>query len=183
MYTCSWMTDSDERSWRNWMFFSVLVWGNRIFWFSQWQEDVWDYVYIYSLTPPQTQSPERSSADDFLDSLLGGSDSSRPASPLWSPCTTDSGINEDPLMDHTESPHQNFYATAIPQDPGHQLPAGEKTASIDQSKTGLTVTVIFWYFGPARNISEAYSHMKHYSVETHKPTGTMWSRALQHCQV
>ncbi|XP_047197805.1 cyclic AMP-responsive element-binding protein 3-like protein 3-A [Hippoglossus stenolepis] len=88
----------------------------------------------WTITFNDAQSPERSSADDFLDSLLGGSDSSTPASPLWSPCTTDSGINEDPLMDHTESPHPTFDAPAIPQAPGNQLPASEKTASIDQSR-------------------------------------------------
>lgn len=49
-------------------------------------------------------SPAGSTADDFLDALLGGSDSSSAAaSPLWSPCTTDSGINEDPPTDPAES--------------------------------------------------------------------------------
>ncbi|XP_030016443.1 cyclic AMP-responsive element-binding protein 3-like protein 3-B [Sphaeramia orbicularis] len=53
-----------------------------------------------------TLSPEGRGADDFLDTLLGGSDSSSAStSPLWSPCTTDSGINEDQTADHTESPH------------------------------------------------------------------------------
>ncbi|XP_029929895.1 cyclic AMP-responsive element-binding protein 3-like protein 3-A [Myripristis murdjan] len=59
--------------------------------------------------------------DDFLDVLLGGSDSSSaPASPLWSPSTTDSGITSDPL----ESPHLSsasafpaFYTPPHPQPP------------------------------------------------------------------
>lgn len=54
----------------------------------------------------QTLSPEESADDDFLDALLAGSDtSSTPASPLWSPCTTDSGVTEDPLTDPTYSPY------------------------------------------------------------------------------
>ncbi|XP_033960743.1 cyclic AMP-responsive element-binding protein 3-like protein 3-B [Pseudochaenichthys georgianus] len=62
----------------------------------------------------ETQSPRGSSADDFLDALLGGSDSSSaPASPLWSPCTIDSGINEDASTEHREGlpPH---LCTAFP---------------------------------------------------------------------
>ncbi|KAG8014091.1 Cyclic AMP-responsive element-binding protein 3-like protein 3-A [Nibea albiflora] len=62
-------------------------------------------MYTYP-PPPQTLSPEGSTADDFLDALLGGSDSSSAtASPLWSPSTTDSGINEDPPTDPAESLH------------------------------------------------------------------------------
>ncbi|XP_044074206.1 cyclic AMP-responsive element-binding protein 3-like protein 3-A isoform X2 [Siniperca chuatsi] len=60
----------------------------------------------WTITIHDTLSPEGNAADDFLDALLGGSDSSSaPASPLWSPCTTDSGINEDPQTDPTESLH------------------------------------------------------------------------------
>ncbi|XP_041805912.1 cyclic AMP-responsive element-binding protein 3-like protein 3-A [Chelmon rostratus] len=58
----------------------------------------------WTITIHDTLSPEGSTADDFLDALLGGSDSSSAtASPLWSPCTADSGINEDHLTDLTES--------------------------------------------------------------------------------
>ncbi|KAM9845075.1 cyclic AMP-responsive element-binding protein 3-like protein 3-B [Aulostomus maculatus] len=60
----------------------------------------------WTVTIHDTFSPERNAADDFLDSLLGGSDSSSAsASPLWSPCTTDSDIYEDPPPDPTNSPH------------------------------------------------------------------------------
>ncbi|XP_029309995.1 cyclic AMP-responsive element-binding protein 3-like protein 3-B [Cottoperca gobio] len=55
----------------------------------------------------ETQSPEGSAADDFLETLLGDS-SSAPASPLWSPCTIDSGINEDAPTDARESLPQTF---------------------------------------------------------------------------
>ncbi|XP_038126442.1 cyclic AMP-responsive element-binding protein 3-like protein 3-A isoform X1 [Cyprinodon tularosa] len=57
----------------------------------------------YPWTPNESPSPPGSGADDFLDTLLH--DSSVPASPLWSPCTTDNGVNEDPLVELTESPH------------------------------------------------------------------------------
>ncbi|CAG07747.1 unnamed protein product [Tetraodon nigroviridis] len=41
---------------------------------------------------------------DLLDALFAQSQpSSALASPLWSPCTTDSGINEEPLADPTDS--------------------------------------------------------------------------------
>ncbi|KAM3865964.1 cyclic AMP-responsive element-binding protein 3-like protein 3-B [Diretmus argenteus] len=53
-----------------------------------------------------TLNPERGDTVDFLDTLLGGSDSSSaPASPLWSPSTSDSGINEDPTSEPLDSPH------------------------------------------------------------------------------
>lgn len=70
-------------------------------------------MYTFPL-PQQTLSPEGSTADDFLDALLGGStSSSAAASPLWSPCTTDSGINEDLPTDPTER-HRPASCTAFP---------------------------------------------------------------------
>ncbi|XP_071348820.1 cyclic AMP-responsive element-binding protein 3-like protein 3-B [Trachinotus anak] len=94
----------------------------------------------WTITIHDPMSPQGSAADDFLDTLLGGSDSSSAlASPLWSPCTTDSGINEDPPTDPTESPHPSsctdfpaFYTPAFPQPPPleSQLPANEKTADV-----------------------------------------------------
>ncbi|XP_031137205.1 cyclic AMP-responsive element-binding protein 3-like protein 3-A isoform X2 [Sander lucioperca] len=68
----------------------------------------------WTITIHETLSTEGSAADDFLDSLLGGSvSSSAPASPLWSPCTTDSGINEDTPTDPKDSYHPPF-CTAFP---------------------------------------------------------------------
>ncbi|KAM4728541.1 cyclic AMP-responsive element-binding protein 3-like protein 3-A [Anableps anableps] len=55
-------------------------------------------------TPNDTLSPKSSGADDFIDALLHDS-SSVPASPLWSPCTTDNGVNEDPLAKLSDSPY------------------------------------------------------------------------------
>ncbi|XP_055007738.1 cyclic AMP-responsive element-binding protein 3-like protein 3-A isoform X2 [Boleophthalmus pectinirostris] len=50
----------------------------------------------WALNIQESPSPGESSADDFLESLLGGSDcSSAPASPLWSPCTSYSANTED----------------------------------------------------------------------------------------
>ncbi|XP_049888645.1 cyclic AMP-responsive element-binding protein 3-like protein 3-B isoform X1 [Epinephelus moara] len=94
----------------------------------------------WTTTIHETQSPEGSSADDFLDALLGGSDSSSvPASPLWSPCTTDSGINEDTPSDHRDSLHPPF-CTAFPAfntqpfpqplPPENQAPPNEKTSDV-----------------------------------------------------
>nr|XP_020489781.1 cyclic AMP-responsive element-binding protein 3-like protein 3-B isoform X3 [Labrus bergylta] len=63
--------------------------------------------HSWSISIDDTLSPEVSSADDFLDALLGGSEcSSAATSPLWSPCTTDSGINEEPPTDSVESLQQ-----------------------------------------------------------------------------
>ncbi|XP_042354366.1 cyclic AMP-responsive element-binding protein 3-like protein 3-B [Plectropomus leopardus] len=65
----------------------------------------------WTITIHETQSPEGSSGDDFLDALLAESDSSSvPASPLWSPCTTDSGIAEDAPSDSFHPP----FCTAFP---------------------------------------------------------------------
>ncbi|XP_032422473.1 cyclic AMP-responsive element-binding protein 3-like protein 3-B isoform X1 [Xiphophorus hellerii] len=55
-------------------------------------------------TPNDTPSPQSSGADDFLDTLLHDS-SSVPGSPLWSPCTTHNGVNEDILARLTDCPH------------------------------------------------------------------------------
>ncbi|XP_039877898.1 cyclic AMP-responsive element-binding protein 3-like protein 3-B [Simochromis diagramma] len=64
-----------------------------------------------------TLSTKQSDPDDFLEFLLHGSDSSSvPASPLWSPCTSDSGINEDPLTDPTNSPHTASCTASTPCD-------------------------------------------------------------------
>ncbi|XP_070775789.1 cyclic AMP-responsive element-binding protein 3-like protein 3-A [Enoplosus armatus] len=105
--------------------------------------DWWCHLMMYTYPPPpppQTLRPEGSAADDFLDTLLGGSDSSSaPASPLWSPCTTDSGINEDPQTDPTESlPEPSctafpaFHTHAFPQPPPleTQPPLREKTSDV-----------------------------------------------------
>ncbi|XP_070831081.1 cyclic AMP-responsive element-binding protein 3-like protein 3-A [Chaetodon trifascialis] len=58
----------------------------------------------WTITIHDSLSPEGSTADDFLDALLSGNDSSSAtASPLWSSCTNDSGINGDPRADPKES--------------------------------------------------------------------------------
>nr|XP_046264998.1 cyclic AMP-responsive element-binding protein 3-like protein 3-A [Scatophagus argus] len=91
-------------------------------------------------TVHDTLNPEGSTADDFLEALLGASDcSSATASPLWSPCTTDSGINEDPPADPTESlrppsctSFSAFDTQSFPQPPHleYQPPPNENTAYV-----------------------------------------------------
>ncbi|XP_041659517.1 cyclic AMP-responsive element-binding protein 3-like protein 3-A [Cheilinus undulatus] len=79
----------------------------------------------WSITTDDTPSPAASAADDFLEALLGGSEpSSAAASPLWSPCTTDSGIMDDPSVDPVESLQQpscfafpGYNALSLPQPP------------------------------------------------------------------
>ncbi|KAM6918954.1 cyclic AMP-responsive element-binding protein 3-like protein 3-A [Xenentodon cancila] len=89
----------------------------------------------WTMTINDITSPQRSGADDFFDALLHDS-STAAASALWSPCTTDSGINEEPLTDSTESLHPTtcsafpaFDIQAYPQPPllESQSPANEKT--------------------------------------------------------
>ncbi|XP_051253257.1 cyclic AMP-responsive element-binding protein 3-like protein 3-A isoform X2 [Dicentrarchus labrax] len=94
----------------------------------------------WTITIHDTLSPEGSTADDFLDALLGGSDSSSTtASPLWSPCTTDSGIQEDPPADPTESLHPpsctafpGLDTQSLPHPPPleSQLPPNQKTSYV-----------------------------------------------------
>ena len=110
-----------------------------------------------SLPLPQNTTSQRSEADDFLNALLHES-SSVPASPLWSPCTTDSGINEDPLTDPTDSPHP-ISCTAFPAFDVHTFlpppssedrpPANEKTSdvSIDLGKTRMGERAARWCGG------------------------------------
>ncbi|KAM9720289.1 cyclic AMP-responsive element-binding protein 3-like protein 3-B isoform 1-T1 [Menidia menidia] len=92
----------------------------------------------WTVTINDNTSSQGGDADDFLNALLQES-SSAPASPLWSPCTTDSGINEEALTDHTDSPHPiscsafpEFDIHAYPKPPsvGSQTPANEKTPDI-----------------------------------------------------
>ncbi|KAM9349937.1 cyclic AMP-responsive element-binding protein 3-like protein 3-A [Symphorus nematophorus] len=94
----------------------------------------------WTITVHDTLSPEGSTADDFLDALLGGSDSSSAtASPLWSPCTTDSGIIEDPPTDPAEGVHPPsrtafpaFNSPSFPQLPSleNQTSPNEKTSYV-----------------------------------------------------
>ncbi|XP_070701325.1 cyclic AMP-responsive element-binding protein 3-like protein 3-B [Pempheris klunzingeri] len=94
----------------------------------------------WPITIHDALSPEGSTPDDFLDILLGGSaSSSATASPLWSPCTTDSGINEDPATDPTDSLHPPsctafpaFGTQSFPQPPPmeNQPPPNEKTSYV-----------------------------------------------------
>ncbi|KAM4556584.1 cyclic AMP-responsive element-binding protein 3-like protein 3-A [Fundulus diaphanus] len=89
-------------------------------------------------TPNDTPSPQSSGVDDFLDALLHDS-SSVPASPLWSPCITDNGVNEDPLAELAESPHpisrtafSTFDIQVFPQPPDLENPtaAAEKLPDV-----------------------------------------------------
>ncbi|XP_075340366.1 cyclic AMP-responsive element-binding protein 3-like protein 3-A [Odontesthes bonariensis] len=92
----------------------------------------------WTMTIKDNTTSQRSEADDFLSALLHES-SSVPASPLWSPSTTDSGINEDPLTDPTDSPHP-MSCTAFPAFDVHTLlpppspedwpPANEKSSDV-----------------------------------------------------
>lgn len=60
------------------------------------------------------QSLNATDAGDLLDALIAQSEPpSTVASPLWSPCTTDSGINDDPLIDPTDAFPSSFCA-ALP---------------------------------------------------------------------
>lgn len=123
---------------------AVFVYRNMIIWLER------GMMYTYP-PPPQTLSPEGSTADDFLDALLGGSDSSSAtASPLWSPCTADSGINEDHLTDLTESLNTPS-CTAFPDFDTQSFPPplplenrpptneGSPYVSIDLGKTWFTI--------------------------------------------
>ncbi|XP_056277222.1 cyclic AMP-responsive element-binding protein 3-like protein 3-B [Pseudoliparis swirei] len=93
-----------------------------------------------TITIHETLSHRRRAADDFLGVLLGGSDSSSaPASPLWSPGTTDSGINEDALVDPRETLHPPYCSVFTAFDtqsfpqlplPENQLPPHERTSDV-----------------------------------------------------
>ncbi|XP_054624484.1 cyclic AMP-responsive element-binding protein 3-like protein 3-A [Dunckerocampus dactyliophorus] len=63
----------------------------------------------WPITMYDTLSPGEKDAEDFLDSLLAGSESSSaPTSPLWSPCTPGSDMCEDHL---TDSPQMSSCTT------------------------------------------------------------------------
>lgn len=53
----------------------------------------------------QMLQPAEHADNDFLNVLLSGSESV-PASPLWSPSHSDSGISEDPPSDQMDSPQR-----------------------------------------------------------------------------
>ncbi|XP_034412256.1 cyclic AMP-responsive element-binding protein 3-like protein 3-B [Cyclopterus lumpus] len=95
---------------------------------------------LCTITIHETLSHKRTAANDFLDVLLGGNNSSSaPASPLWSPGTTDSGINEDAPADPRDSHRPPFSSVftgfdtqSFPQLPlpENQPPPHERTSDV-----------------------------------------------------
>lgn len=97
-------------------------------------------IFIKPLLFSQTQTLQRSAAEDFLDTLLQDPSAS-PGSPPWSPCITDSSINEDPLTDSSHSPHQ-VSCTASPAFdmlPFHQTPSSGSQPPINERKSDVTI--------------------------------------------
>ncbi|XP_024129889.1 cyclic AMP-responsive element-binding protein 3-like protein 3-A isoform X1 [Oryzias melastigma] len=94
----------------------------------------------WTMTINEIQSPQKSAADDFLDTLLHDPSTS-PGSPPWSPCITDSSINEDPLTDSSPSPHQVSCAASPAFDtlPFHQPPSSESQPPINERKSDVTI--------------------------------------------
>ncbi|XP_028832943.1 cyclic AMP-responsive element-binding protein 3-like protein 3-B isoform X2 [Denticeps clupeoides] len=81
----------------------------------------------------------RSSAEDFLDALLGCNESvpCAPASPLWASSPSDSGISEDPQSDNLDSPppplsplFESFFFPHVPQIPLHHQHLQQQTQQI-----------------------------------------------------
>ncbi|XP_028283708.1 cyclic AMP-responsive element-binding protein 3-like protein 3-A [Parambassis ranga] len=95
----------------------------------------------WTTTIDEALSPEGSSTDDFLDALLHGSDSSAPTSPLWSPCTTDSSISEDPLTDAIDSPHLTSYSAfpAFNTQGFSQLPSVENQTAANERRPDVSI--------------------------------------------
>ncbi|KAM7388425.1 hypothetical protein PAMP_024599 [Pampus punctatissimus] len=59
----------------------------------------------WPIQDPNMLQPAEQADDEFLNSLLSGSDSVS-GSPLWSPSHSDSGISEDPPSDQMDSPQR-----------------------------------------------------------------------------
>lgn len=69
-------------------------------------ETIGYHSQLWAITAYDTLSPVGSTADEFLDELLGGSDSSSaPTSPSWSLCTINSSNKKGPLTDPMDSPY------------------------------------------------------------------------------
>ncbi|KAM8849959.1 cyclic AMP-responsive element-binding protein 3-like protein 3-B isoform 2-T2 [Spinachia spinachia] len=87
-----------------------------------------------TITIHEALSPGGSAVVDFLDALLGGRDSScASASSMWSPCTTDSGINEDPPTDPRERlffPAFDTQSFPQPQPPENHSPPRKRTSDV-----------------------------------------------------
>lgn len=60
-------------------------------------------LHSWPIQDPNMLQPPNQADSDFLNALLGGSNSVS-ASPLWSPSPSDSGISEDPPSDQMDSP-------------------------------------------------------------------------------
>uniref|UniRef100_A0A3P9JKI7 BZIP domain-containing protein n=1 Tax=Oryzias latipes TaxID=8090 RepID=A0A3P9JKI7_ORYLA len=96
--------------------------------------------YMWTMTINETQTLQRSAVEDFLDTLLQDPSTSPGSSP-WSPCITDSSINEDPLTDSSHSPHQ-VSCTASPAFdmlPFHQTPSSGSQPPINERKSDVTI--------------------------------------------
>ncbi|KAF3699233.1 Cyclic AMP-responsive element-binding protein 3-like protein 3-B [Channa argus] len=91
----------------------------------------------WAFTIRDTLGPEGSPANDFLDALLAGRDtSSAPTSPLWSPCTTESDVTEEHLTDPIDRPYSPFsmafpaFDTQTSLQPPPLLPLDEKISNV-----------------------------------------------------
>nr|XP_057925220.1 cyclic AMP-responsive element-binding protein 3-like protein 3-A [Doryrhamphus excisus] len=79
----------------------------------------------WTITMYDTVNPGEKDAEDFLHSLLAGSESSSaPTSPLWSPCTPDSDMCEDHLADSPQilSSASDTHTQSLPHLPSLPLP-------------------------------------------------------------
>lgn len=97
-----------------------------------------DYTHI----PLQTLGPNGDAAADFLEALLAGSDtSSTPASPLWSPCTSDNAISDDPLTDAAHSPYPACCSAfpAFDTQPFLQHPPLDSHLTTDERKADVSI--------------------------------------------
>ncbi|XP_016396205.1 cyclic AMP-responsive element-binding protein 3-like protein 3-A isoform X3 [Sinocyclocheilus rhinocerous] len=93
---------------------------------------------------------EEGVVDNFLDSLLQGSDGvSQPCSPLWVPSPSDSGISDDTPSDHLDSPPPSasplFNSIFLPQHP-HLLPQHlqQQDAPVANTEPDISIDLEDW---------------------------------------
>ncbi|XP_074544732.1 cyclic AMP-responsive element-binding protein 3-like protein 3-B [Halichoeres trimaculatus] len=120
----------------------------------------------WTMTTDNTLSSEVSTADDFLEALLAASESSSAAtSPLWSPCTTDSSINDEPPTDPTEGLQPPHCVTFPATDPVSfpQPPPRENQPLSDDRKPHVSID-LGWESG---DLQEEFG-ITHYLTKNHK---------------
>ncbi|XP_028260351.1 cyclic AMP-responsive element-binding protein 3-like protein 3-A isoform X2 [Parambassis ranga] len=112
----------------------------------------------WPIQDPNMLRPAEHADNDFLNVLLSGSESV-PASPLWSPSHSDSGISEDPPSDQMDSPQR-------PESPpGDNQCFGTRPQTKSYLEASVPIDLNGWELG----FPTGKTRITQYPSDVHKP--------------